>query len=281
MSQLLQGKIGLFSDSLLAPEHYWNGFGFTAAGALAIDTVGAIDHYHQGLPFTVAGRLCVEDAPVVRVGNGAAPFTASGKLALGSGGIDSYLAAVPYAGGAVVFGGGGTVNLYPNPTLVGGSDIVADVFATIPTNHVATAFGGVPCDATYLGAGNPAYTFVGTGNSRFAISCNVNTATNRGVTLPGGRKYRFSATVISIGEAAVATRLINGSAAAAGAVIIDGPLIVPDGTPQFTYIDFGLETGSSNIQLRHGMGMFNLVATVGATQQTIDLTLKDIGPYTP
>ena len=178
--------------------------------------------------------------------------------------------------------GGGTItSLYPNPTLIGGSDIVADVFATMPTSHVATAFGGVPCDATYLGAGNPAYTFVGTGNSRFAISCNVNTATNRGVTLPGGREYRFSATVQSIGEAAVATRLVNAASPTAGAVITNGPLIVPDGTPQFAFIDFGLETAASTIQLRHGMGMFNAVATVGATQQTTNLRLEDIGPYAP
>ena len=178
-------------------------------------------------------------------------------------------------------GGGVITNLYPNPTLIGGSDIVADVFLTMPDNHVATIFAANPCDATYLGPGNPAYTFVGTGNSRFAIACNVNTATNRGVTLPGGREYRFSAIVQSIGEAAVETRLVNAASPTSGAVVTDGPLILPDGTPQLAYVDFGLETIASTIQLRFGMGMFNAVTTVGATQQTSDLKLQDIGPYSP
>ena len=169
-------------------------------------------------------------------------------------------------------------NLYPNPTLIGGSNIVADVFATAPNAHVATAFGGVPCDATYLGAGNPAFTFVGTGNSRFAWSCNVNTATNRGVTLPGGREYRFSATVQSIGEAASPTRLINLASPTNGAVVTDGPLYVPDGTPQNVYLDFLIPNANSTIQMRHGMGMFNAVLTPGATQQTTNLKLEDIGP---
>ena len=173
----------------------------------------------------------------------------------------------------------GAANLYPNPTLIGGSDIVADVFATAPDNHVATAFGGVPCDATYLGAGNPAFTFVGTGNSRFAWSCNVNTATNRGVTLPGQREYRFSATVQSIGEAASPTRLINLASPTNGAVVTDGPLYVPDGTPQNVYLDFLIPNANSTIQMRHGMGMFNAVLTPGATQQTTNLKLEDIGPY--
>ena len=174
--------------------------------------------------------------------------------------------------------GGVTSNLYPNPDLIGGSNIVADVYSTLPTSHVATIFATNPCDATYLGAGNPAYTFVGTGNSRFALSCNVNTATNRGVTLPGGREYRFSATVQSIGEAAVATRLVNAASPTNGAVVTDGPLIIPDGTPQFAYIDFALASLASTIQMRHGMGMFNPVTTVGATQQTTNLKLEDIGP---
>ena len=172
-----------------------------------------------------------------------------------------------------------TSNLYPNPTLIGGSNIVADVFSTAPNSHVATAFGGVPCDATYLGAGNPAFTFVGTGNSRFAWSMNINTATNRGVTLPGQREYRFSATVQSIGEAASPTRLINAASPINGALVTDGPLIVPDGTPQNVYLDFVIPTLAATIQLRHGMGMFNAVTTVGATQQTTNLKLEDIGPY--
>ena len=174
--------------------------------------------------------------------------------------------------------GGGVTNLYPNPTLEGGSNIVADVYSTLPTSHVATPFGGVPCDATYLGAGNPAYTFVGTGNSRFALGVNVNTATNRGVTLPAGRTYRFSATIQAIGEAAVATRLINIASPTNGAAIIGNPLIVPDGTPQNFAIDFIIPAADSTVQLRHGMGMFNGVTTVGATQQTTNLFLRDIGP---
>ena len=176
--------------------------------------------------------------------------------------------------------GGGDVgtNLYPNPELVGGSNIVADVFATMPTNHVATIFAANPADATYLGAGNPAYTFVGTGNSRFSIACNVNTATNRGVTLQGQREYRFSATVQSIGEAAVETRLINVAAPANGAFVTDGPLYIPDGTPQDVYIDFAIPAINASVQLRHGIGMFNAVLTVGATQQTSNLKLEEIGP---
>ena len=191
--------------------------------------------------------------------------------------------ATPFAR-SFIEGGGVTPtdpNRYPNPTLIGGSNIVADVFATMPDSHVATIFGGNPCDATYLGPGNPAYTFVSTGNSRFSIACNVNTATNRGVTLPGGREYRFSATVQSIGEAAVETRLVNAASPTNGAVITDGPLIIPDGTPQLAHIDFKLDTLASAIQLRHGMGMFNAVATVGATQQTSNLKLEDIGPWPP
>ena len=168
--------------------------------------------------------------------------------------------------------------LYPNYLLAGGSDIVADV-GVMPTSHVSTAFGGVPADATYIGPANPAYTFVGTGNSRFAISMNVNTATNRGVTLQGGRKYRFSAEVQSIGEAAVATRLINAAALTGGAILIDGPLVVPDGTWQSVYVDFGLVNITDTIQLRHGIGMFNAVTTVGATQQTRNLKLVDVGVY--
>lgn len=36
-------------------------------------------------------------------------------------------------------------NLYPNPTLIGGSNIVADAFATLPDNHVAILFAANPC----------------------------------------------------------------------------------------------------------------------------------------
>ena len=189
--------------------------------------------------------------------------------------------AQPYATQIGVAAGGGEVGspggLYPNYLLGGGGNIVADV-GVMPVSHVATAFTSNPCDATYLGPVNPAYTFVGTGNSRFGISMNINTATQRGVTLPGGRMYRFSATVQSIGEAAVATRLINAAAPSNGAVVIPGPLVIPDGTLQYTYIDFSLATLASTIQLRHGMGMFNAVTTVGATQQTSNLSLVDIGP---
>ena len=172
------------------------------------------------------------------------------------------------------------VNLYPNPTLVGGSNILADVYATLPTSHVATLFAGNPCDATYLGAGDPAYTYTSTGNSRFSMAVNVNTATNRGVTLPPGRKYRYSADVQAINQAlATATRLINVAAPAAGcAITLDRASVIPNGTIQRVFIDFTIPTAAANCQLRHGMGMFEAVTPVGATQQTTNLWIEDIGP---
>ena len=107
MSQLLQGKTDAATDNSFTPDHFWNGFGFEADGALSIDTVGAIDHHHQGLPFTAEGRLCMELGDVSYIGNGAAPFTVGGRLALGSGAVDNYLAGVPYtAGGGLVLAGG-------------------------------------------------------------------------------------------------------------------------------------------------------------------------------
>ena len=284
MSQLLQVATragGLPAvDGTLAPEYVEEGVPYDG-GVLAVDTVSAINHYSQGVPFTATGRLATGGGAPDYYGSGGAPFTAAGRLCVSTTlAAEHYSASIPYASTSAI----STItavdpNVYPNRLLAGGSDIVADVFTTMPTSHVATAFGGVPADATYLGAGNPAYTFVGTGNSRFAISMNINTATNRGVTLQGGRKYRFSAEVQSIGEAAVATRLINAAALTGGAILIDGPLVVPDGTWQSVYVDFGLVNITDTLQLRHGIGMFNAVTTVGATQQTRNLSLRDIGAY--
>ena len=109
---------------------------------------------------------------------------------------------------------------------------------------------------------------------------NINTATNRGLTLPGGRKYRFSAEVQMINSDGLSTRLINLAAAAAGAIITqDGANVIPDGTWQYVYLDFAIPDGSANIQARHGMGLFNAVTPVGATQQTRNLSIVDIGAY--
>ena len=275
---------GRIRNTIALPTQYSGGVGFVG-GLLCIDA-GAVDHVHQSNPFLADGRLAgVASAPAY-FSQGGLPHGVGQSLAYTlAGAIDHYNAGLPYdATGSLCLAAAEAPplvgNAYPNPTLVGGSNIVADVFTTMPTSHVDTAFAANPCDATYLGAGNPAYTFVGTGNSRFAISMNANTATNRGVTLPGGRKYRFSAEVQMINSDGLSTRLINVAAFAAGAVLLqDGASVVPDGTWQFVYLDFAIPTGAANCQLRHGMGMFNAVTPVGATQQTRDLSLIDIGAY--
>ncbi|MCJ7556146.1 MAG: hypothetical protein MUP90_04425, partial [Gammaproteobacteria bacterium] len=198
-SLLLFDGNGRIRNATEAPIAFSGGVGFN--GGLLCIAAGTVNHVHQSNPFLATDRLASEIAAPAYFSQGGLPHTAAGAIAASTAGaIDHWNHGLPYtAAGELCLAAAETPplvgNVYPNPTLVGGSDIVADVFSTLPTSHVATAFGGVPCDATYLGAGNPAYTFVGTGNSRFALSMNINTATNRGLTLPGGREYRFSAEV--------------------------------------------------------------------------------------
>ena len=69
------------SDGVLAPDHYRNGLGYEANGALSVDFGGTIDHYHQNLGFTAEGRIACAQNPPSHYGSGAAPFV-GGKLAI-------------------------------------------------------------------------------------------------------------------------------------------------------------------------------------------------------
>jgi hypothetical protein len=74
---------GLLSQAAASPVNIANGMGFTATGALAIDTAGAITHHAQGaLPMTAASRLAVAVNGTVAYREAGLPFSSTGRLAL-------------------------------------------------------------------------------------------------------------------------------------------------------------------------------------------------------
>ena len=161
-------------------------------------------------------------------------------------------------------------NLYLNPSLAGGTDIVQNV-GTAPTNHALVNYGlADPCNATKQPDGTYIFNPGTPSTARLAFG---QTFTN----LTVGRKYRCSAEVRAIGEGTTARGL---NANSVTGVEVDYTYVNTDvdGVWRRIWVDLVPTAETNTLQIRHGTG---LIAVTTHEQQSRDFRLFDRGPAIP